>query len=251
MLLPQAVNEFAICFKCHGDSTNRPQLMDKGAAGIGYGRNPQRQYAVGNLNAYNTRAEFTLSSSFHPVTRAANLSVAEVPSLRPTIVNSGGAPISSRPLSSGSQIYCTDCHNSDTGRNLGTSDSAPSGPHGSNIPHLLERTSTLEPAPAAPGTGSGISYTLSNNSLCDKCHDVQNSVLADRSFRTQNAVVNDGAACSICHDPHASQSPMLINFDLSIVAPASSGILQFTRIGVEHGTCSLTCHGKDHNNLSY
>lgn len=250
--LPQAVNEYEVCFKCHGDSANRPQLMDKGAAGIGYGRNPQRQYDAGNLNAFNTRAEFTLSNSFHPVTRASNLSLAEVPSLRPTVINSAGAPVSNRPLSSGSQIYCTDCHNSDTGRNLGTSDSAPSGPHGSNIPHLLERTSVMEPAPAAPGSGSGISYTLANNALCDKCHDVQNSVLADRSFtRHKSHVVNDGTACSSCHDPHASQSPMLMNFDRSIVAPNSSGILQFSRTGTGHGSCSLTCHGKDHNNLSY
>lgn len=250
--LPQAINEYEVCFKCHGDSANKPQSLDKSTAGIGFGRNPQRQYDAGNLYAFNTRAEFTLSSSFHPVARASNLSTAEVPSLRSTVISSGGAPISNRPLSSSSQIYCTDCHNSDTGRNLGTFSSAPSGPHGSNIAHLLERSSVMEPAPAAPGSGSGISYTLSNNALCDKCHDVQNSVLADRSFRRHNLhVMGQRAACSTCHDPHASQSPMLVNFDLSIVAPNSSGVLQFTRTSPGHGTCSLRCHGENHNNLSY
>jgi predicted CXXCH cytochrome family protein len=250
--LPQVTNEYEVCFKCHGDSANKPQSLDRSTAGIGYGRNAQRQYDAGNLNAYNTRAEFTLSSSFHPVARARNLSLAEVPSLRPTVITPAGAPIANRPLSSGSQIYCTDCHNSDTGRNLGTSSSLPSGPHGSNLAHLLERASVMEPAPATPGSGSGISYTLTNNALCDKCHDVTNSVLADRSFRRHRLhVVSQRAACSTCHDPHASQSPMLVNFDLSVVAPNSRGVLQFTRTSPGHGTCSLRCHGADHSNDSY
>ena len=250
--LPQAVNEYEVCFKCHGDSANKPQPFDKSTAGIGYGRNPQRQFDAGNLTAYNTRAEFALSNSFHPVTRARNLSLTEVPSLRSTVMNGSGAPIATRPLSGGSLIYCTDCHNSDTGRNLGTSGSAPSGPHGSNLPHLLERASVLEPAPVTPGGSGGISYTLTNNALCDKCHDVQNSVLADRSFRRHSLHVrSERAACSTCHDPHGAQAPMLVNFDLSVVAPNSRGVLQFTRTSPGHGTCSLRCHGENHNNLSY
>ena len=250
--LPQATNEYEICFICHGDSANKPQSLDAGTAGIGFGRNPKRQYDAGNLNAYNTRAEFTLGLSFHPVTRARNLSLTEVPSLRPNIISSSGAPITGRPLSSGSLVYCSDCHNSDTGRNLGTTSTLPAGPHGSNIEHLLERANALETAPATPGSGGGISYSLSNYALCNKCHDVQNSVLADRSFREHNKHVSgERAACSTCHDPHASNSPMLINFDLSIVAPNSRGVLQFTRTGVGHGTCSLRCHGEDHDNESY
>jgi len=251
--LPQAINEYEICFKCHGDSANKPQALDYGTAGIGYGRNPQRQFDAGNLNAYNTRVEFTLSPSFHPVTRARDLSLVEVPSLRTNVTNSSGAPITSRPLSGGSQIYCTDCHNSDSGRNLGISGNLPSGPHGSNLPHILERGNALEPPPATPGSnGSGVAYTLSNYALCDKCHDVQNSVLADRSFgRHSLHVVEQRAACSTCHDPHASSAPMLVNFDRSIVAPNSQGVLQFTRSSPGHGSCSLRCHGEDHQNESY
>src|SRR6185312_7300175 len=56
--LPRSNSEYEICFKCHGDSANKPQLFDSGTAGIGYGRNPQRQYDLGNLNRYNTRMEF-------------------------------------------------------------------------------------------------------------------------------------------------------------------------------------------------
>ncbi len=251
-VLPQAANEYEVCFKCHGDSANRPQMFDRSTVGIGYGRNPQRQFDAGNLNAYNTRIEFTQSISFHPVTQARNLPSADVPSLRSNAIAPGGAPITGRTLSGSSQIYCSDCHNSDTGRNLGTSGTGPSGPHGSNLPHIVERANVLEPPPATPGSGSGISYTLSNYALCDKCHDVQNSVMQDRSFRRHSLhIQGERAACSTCHDPHASTSPMLINFDLSVVAPNSSGVLRYTRTGTGHGTCSLRCHGENHNNLSY
>jgi predicted CXXCH cytochrome family protein len=81
---------------------------------------------------------------------------------------------------------------------------------------------------------------------------VQNSVLADRSFSKHSLHVNaQRASCSTCHDPHASTAAMLVNFDRSVVAPNSNGILQFARTGVGHGTCSLQCHGTNHNNLSY
>lgn len=250
--LPAVANEYEVCFKCHGDSANKPQLLDSSTAGVGYGRNPQRQFNAGNLNAFNTRMEFTQGLSFHPVTKPRNLSTVEVPSLRTNIIGAGGAPITGRPLSSGSQIYCTDCHNNDSGRNLGTSSIGASGPHGSNLPHLLERANTLEPTPAVPGGGNGTAYSPANYALCDKCHDVANSVLADRSFtRHSSHVRTDGAACSTCHDAHSSSAPMLVNFDRSVVAANSLGVLQFTRSSPGHGTCSLRCHGTDHNNLSY
>ncbi|HET7871338.1 MAG TPA: cytochrome c3 family protein, partial [Terriglobales bacterium] len=250
--LPAAANQYEVCFKCHADSANKPQARDTGTAGIGYGRNPQRQFNVGNPNAFNARVEFTQGISSHPVTQARNLSLTEVPSLRANMITPSGAPITGRVLGPGSQIFCGDCHNNDSGRNLGTSASAPAGPHASNQPHLLERAYAMEPAPATPGSGSGISYSLANYALCDKCHDVANSVMANRSFRRHSMhVQGQRAACSTCHDAHSSSSPMLVNFDRSVVAPNSNGVLQFTRTGIGHGTCSLRCHGENHNNLSY
>lgn len=251
--LPRAGNEFEVCFKCHGDSANKPQALDSGTAGIGYGRNPLRQFDAGNVNKYNTRVEFTMGSSFHPVTRARNLSQIEVPSLRATLTTPSGGPITGRPLSAGSLIYCTDCHNSDSGRNLGDTVNGASGPHASNLPHILERNNALEPPPVTPGgNASGMAYTFSNYALCNKCHDLQNSVLADRSFtKHREHIVDQNTACSTCHDPHASSAPMLVNFDMSIVAPNSRGQVQFTRIGPGHGTCSLRCHGSVHVNFSY
>ncbi len=253
--LSRSVNEFEICFKCHADSANKPQLNDTTGSGIGYGRNPLRQHDLGNPEAFNTRIEFHRLLSYHPVTRPRNLSVGpggEVPSLRSAPITPAGVPLSRRTLSSTSYIYCTDCHNNDTGRNLGTL-SGPTGPHGSNQPHLLERANALEPPPAYPGEFTpGVSYALEEYALCNKCHDVDGSVLRDQSFpEHRKHIRGQNAACSTCHDPHASNSPMLINFDLSIVGPNSLGALEYRRTGFRQGTCSLRCHGKDHIRKSY
>jgi hypothetical protein len=43
----------------------------------------------------------------------------------------------------------------------------------------------------------------------------------------------------------------LINFDLNIVAPNSSGRLEFQHTGLRQGACYLRCHGEDHNSKSY
>lgn len=253
--LPQAANEYEICFKCHADSANKPQLFDTSTVGIGFGRNPQRQFDQGNPNRFNTRFEFSFSVSYHPVTRSSNLSTGaggDVPSLRLQPVTPAGAPLADRTLSPASFIYCSDCHNNDSGRNLGQL-TGPSGPHGSNLPHLLERSNQLELPPATPGSGgAGVSYSLLNYALCDKCHDVNWSILQDRSFREHNKHVREeNAACSTCHDPHASTNQMLINFDLSIVGPSSSGRLEFQRTGFRSGSCYLRCHGEDHNPEEY
>src|SRR5581483_2518482 len=254
--LPIARNEYEICFKCHADSANRPQATDTGTGGIGFGRNPQRQFDAGNPNKGNARVEFSFGVSYHPVVRPASLSSGVggmVPSLRPAPVSPGGLALPNRTLSSSSYIYCTDCHNSDTGRNLGVGTSGASGPHASNIAHLLERQNMLEPPPALPGKSSaGVPFSVSNYGLCDKCHDVQNSILRDVSFKYHSThTQQDGASCSTCHDPHSSSSPMLINFDLSIVAPNSAGQLAFVQSGPRHGSCSLSCHGQDHKSSTY
>ena len=44
----------------------------------------------------------------------------------------------------------------------------------------------------------------------------------------------------------------LINFNTAIVTPSSSGILKFEDLpGTYHGRCYCTCHGENHNPLSY
>ena len=45
----------------------------------------------------------------------------------------------------GTQILCTDCHNSDDNREFGGT--GPNGPHGSKFSHLLERRYDITQAP--------------------------------------------------------------------------------------------------------
>jgi len=262
--LIQSTNEYEVCFKCHGDSANKPQTGDITLTGTGFGRNPMRQTDFTGLSLTNplptranTRLEFTTRLSFHPVTQAANLSTGpsgDVPSLRPYIVASDGVTdITSRPLSSGSFLYCGDCHNNDTGRNLVIGNTGPTGPHASNFVHILEREYVYETPPAQPGQPtSSPGSSVANYALCDKCHAVQNSILQDQSFSQHSSHVNGGAACATCHDAHSAANPMLINFDLAVVGPATTaGTVQYMRTAPKHGTCTLMCHGHDHEATSY
>jgi hypothetical protein len=97
--------------------------------------------------------------------------------------------------------------------------------------------------------------------LCYKCHS-RDSILGDQSFNATGSlgqpaghrfhIVDQQAACTTCHSSHGVQNaPHLINFNTAYVTPSSSGLLQYISGGSGSGSCTLTCHGKDHNNLSY
>jgi hypothetical protein len=247
--LPQASNEFEICFKCHADSRNKPQSTDTGTGGIGFGRNARRQYDIGTPNAYNTRIEFTTAVSSHPVALPGTVSAAEVPSLRTNMVSLNGNPISTRPLGPTTQIYCSDCHNNDTGRQTVDGGTAPAGPHASNFPHLLERSLVMEPPPATPGGNSGGlgGYSTNNFMLCAKCHDLSVVMSSSSTFPLHREHMQEGASCDTCHSPHSSGAQMLVNFDTSI----TSANPVWTRTAPGQGTCTLSCHGESHNAARY
>ncbi|MEW6128799.1 MAG: cytochrome c3 family protein [Acidobacteriota bacterium] len=249
--------EYEICLKCHADSANKPQAM---SSDIGFGRAPDRLVNQNNPSVANKRLEFLSSVSFHPVINPRGLSTGtngEVPSLRTAVIGSNGQPLPGRPLSPGSLIYCSDCHNNNLGRNLGTG-TAPAGTHGSNLVHLLERNYSYNTPPATPGGDfPRITYSTAAYALCDKCHDL-NSIVNDRSFSEHRKhIVEVGASCSVCHDAHGINggntvnNSHLINFDLSIVAPNSRGLLEYRATGFRNGSCSLNCHGENHNAFSY
>lgn len=214
--------EYEVCLKCHGDSANKPMLSRPGA--------PRRAADERNL-----RQVFDPSAvSFHPV--AAPVRAGDVPSLL-------------SPYHPGSLIYCTDCHASDDG--AGAGGKGPRGPHGSIYAPLLERNYTT----GSIGVESPLSYAL-----CYKCHD-RNVLLSDRSaFRLHKThVMNQQTPCSVCHTAHGvsatagnpSQNAHLVDFDLNVVGPAKGGALQYQRRGVRTGSCSLSCHGANHDNLAY
>ena len=160
----------------------------------------------------------------------------------------------------GSRILCTDCHNSDDNREFGGP--GPNGPHGSKWTHILERRYEFSQAPA-PGqnitnlfqglTPSTLGSISGPFAMCAKCHDLSSSgILSASSFRGHaNHIINDGFSCSVCHTAHGV-APIgsipgagLVNFDANVVAPNSSGAA--ISYNSARNTCTLKCHGYDHN----
>ena len=225
---PPSVKEYEICFRCHAGSANKPQVSG----------GPAPPYPNRVALQFDMRLLFDpAAASFHPV--AAVGRNASVPSLV-------------APWTTASQIYCSDCHDNDTGPKAApTPGTGPAGTHGSNIKHLLAGRYDMD---LGSSTESATVYAL-----CYKCHS-RTSILANQSFPTHRMhIVDERSPCSLCHDPHgvaasqgnATNNSNLINFDKRFVTPSSSGILRFDDLGNRRGRCYLTCHGENHNPRSY
>jgi predicted CXXCH cytochrome family protein len=214
--LPRARFEYEVCFKCHAD---RQEIE------------PRISRAILQTN---WRLMFSRSAiSFHPV---------EGRGVSPSVISL--LP----PQTTGSIIYCTDCHSSDTGKTAGRFGA--SGPHGSETPGLLiAQYDTTD-------------YSVENANtyaLCYRCHN-RNSILSDQSFKSHKLhILDQKTPCSACHDPHGISSAQgtrihnshLINFDIRIVQKSSTGVREFNSTGMRSGNCTLKCHGVDHINFSY
>ncbi|HUB86864.1 MAG TPA: cytochrome c3 family protein [Verrucomicrobiae bacterium] len=210
-IIKPAQKEYEVCFRCHADS------VERGEATV------TRQFPQTN-----TRLQFASGNeSFHPV-EVAGKNTTSVPSLiSPWTVNS--------------VIYCTDCHNSDTSPAAGGNGA--NGPHGSAFRPILERNLVFEDFQAE----SPAAYAL-----CYKCHS-RSVILSNTSFRFHELhVVEQKTACTTCHDSHGvANEPHLINFNLTYVSTNSLGQLNYISTGAFSGACSLTCHGKEHDNTAY
>jgi len=148
-------------------------------------------------------------------------------------------------------MYCSDCHDNDQGPRAPTPGSGPAGPHGSSYKHLLVARYDMD--------NSSYPESAAAYALCYKCHS-RTVVLSSTSFRGHNKHISgESTSCSICHDPHgisstqgnSTNNKFLMNFDRRFVTPSSSGILRFDDLGAGRCRCYLTCHGKNHNPLSY
>ncbi|NIA12671.1 MAG: hypothetical protein GWP08_01230 [Nitrospiraceae bacterium] len=210
--------QYEVCFRCHADGANVP------APAI------RRQIHQPNL-----RLKFQMDNpSAHPV--AGPGQNPDVPSLI-------------YPWTENSQIYCTDCHASDSGPNAGGAGAA--GPHGSVWPFLLEREYR---------TADYTAESYQSYALCYKCHD-RASILSDASFkRHRRHIVDLDTPCSVCHDPHgisatqgnAQNNTHLINFDTTIVSgDMHTGTPRFEDLGTNRGRCFLSCHGRRHSPKGY
>lgn len=163
--------------------------------------------------------------SYHPVLAIGP--AADVPSLQ-------------SPLTTDSRLNCTDCHTNDD-------PSGPRGPHASRTESTLGNTLNRQ---------EGQPESATAYALCYACHD-RGTVLERDGFPDHRRhVVNEGAPCTLCHDPHgATAARAMIRFNeptaIQGVTASSSGLLRFESTGPGSGACYLTCHAVDHDPKAY
>jgi len=236
------VNQYENCLRCHGYSAGK-------AVNPVFGYMPARA-ASDPLNVIlqmNTSAK-----SSHSVmhTRSSGL---PQPSLLTTMLDVTGGTTHGRSM--GSQIFCTDCHNSDDNREFGGT--GPNGPHGSKYWHLLERDYENSQAPAGPGTTVTVNLHPQPDlsvrgpyGMCAKCHNLS-VVMQSTSWKYHNNhVAADGFSCSTCHNPHGmaatSANPTgvrMIDFDMNVVGRNGSFPISYAP---GSNTCVLMCHNTAH-----
>ena len=91
---------------------------------------------------------------------------------------------------------------------------------------MTSSTSNIPADPSRQPDGSSI--------LCLSCHD--GTIAMGNMGNTQGNSINNSH---------------LINFDLSIVKPRKNGELYFKDNGYRSGSCTILCHGSDHNSRKY
>jgi hypothetical protein len=183
------------------------------------------------------------------------------PSLLANMLNQNGSVNNNRSMAVGTQILCTDCHNSDDNREFGGTGA--NGPHGSKWSHILERRYEFN-APTTPGgTVANLFPTpdLSANgpyALCGKCHNLS-IVQSNASWSGHVNHLNDGFSCSTCHVAHgvgASSGSItgerLVDFDASIVGSNGGAAIYYSHTPnpinpTDKNTCVLVCHQVAHN----
>lgn len=241
-VLNPAVNQYENCFRCHGTSSGK-------AANTIFGYLPVRAVSAGD--PLNLIPQFSINSpSSHPVTHLRNSPLPQ-PSLLLNMLNLDGI---TQGRVMGTQILCTDCHNSDDNREFGGA--GPNGPHGSKWTHILERQYL---ANQSPGPGQLITNLYPNPdlsvngpyALCGKCHNLAGQIMKNTSFTQHAFHINSGFSCSVCHTPHGMgatsatiSGQRLVNFDVNVVAQNASTPIAYSRVA---NTCVLACHGAAHN----
>jgi len=237
-----SVNQYENCLRCHGNSIGK-------VSNPIFGYLPLR--AVSASDPLNVIPQFAATAtSSHPVTHSRSSSLPQ-PSLLLTMLDENGGTTNGRAM--GTQIFCTDCHNSDDNREFGGV--GPNGPHGSTHTHILERDYEFS---QAPGPGQLITNLFPNPDLsikgpyamCGKCHDL-NNVVSNASWTQHGSHINTGFSCSVCHTAHGMgarsgtiSGERLVNFDINVVAPNSGTPVSYSRTT---NSCVLVCHNTAHN----
>ena len=241
-VLTPAVNQYENCLRCHGTSSGKQTLPI-------YGYFPVRAVSAGD--PLNLIPQFAVTAtSSHPVMHTRSSALAQ-PSLLANMLNLDGI---TPGRAMGTQILCTDCHNSDDNREFGGSGA--NGPHGSRWTHILERQYQFSQT-VTPGSAISNLYPnpdLSVNgpyALCGKCHDLANQIMKNTSWTNHADHINTGVSCSTCHTAHGMgaasgtiSGERLVNFDGNVVAPNGALPISYNRAT---NTCTLVCHQVAHN----
>jgi predicted CXXCH cytochrome family protein len=240
-VLDPAVNQYENCFRCHGSSAGK-------AVRPIYGYLPVRAASAGD--PLNIIPQFSAAStSSHPVTHVSNSSLPQ-PSLLSNMLNLDGM---TPGRAMGTQIFCTDCHNSDDNREFGGV--GPNGPHGSKWTHILERryesNQTVEPGQLITNLFRNPDFSVNGPyAMCGKCHNLSN-IMTNASFSQHQSHINGGFTCSVCHTAHGIggvnpniSGQRLVNFDVNVVARNGAAPISYNRAT---NTCVLACHETAHN----
>lgn len=208
--------EYEICFRCHGDSLNKPPA-----------RTPRQHVQT------NVRLEFQNGNpSYHPV--AATGVNPDVPSLRP-------------PYTVNSIIKCTDCH---ADNSSSTDSTTPLGSHGSDFSPILKLRYEVTDNISESSAVYALCYSCHDrNSILgdDSFREHRKHIDGER---TPCNVCHDPHGVSSIQGTTINNSN-LINFDTAVVFPSSNGLLRWESRGRFAGACYLTCHGQNHNPETY
>jgi predicted CXXCH cytochrome family protein len=241
-VLSPAINQYESCLRCHGTSSGKQvQTM--------FGYFPVRAVSAGD--PLNLISQFAITAtSSHPVMHTSSSALPQQ-SLLPNMLNQDGA---TQGRAMGTQILCTDCHNSDDNREFGGA--GPNGPHGSKWTHILERRYEFSQTPTP---GQLITNLFPNPDLsvtgpyglCGKCHDLSNQIVRNTSWNQHSNHINAGFTCSTCHTAHGMGATSgtitgerLVNFDMNVVAPNGALPISYNRAA---NTCVMVCHQAAHN----
>ena len=134
---------------------------------------------------------------------------------------------------------------------------APSGPYACSQCHNPHgATGFVENLRAFYDVNEYVAYPATPDpySLCWSCHDT-NKIVNDETIFSGHKyhIQSKSSPCTACHySPHGVPYGKLVNFNPSFVTPSglNSGLV-YTGLGPDHGSCTLVCHGKDHQNTVY
>lgn len=182
----------------------------------------------GTGSIYNTRAQLDLD----PTTNAMHPIVVDLPH------NAGiyqTVPNTTAGIAPPGPYMCSQCHN----------------PHGeTGFPGYLRAQYMVDEYVAYPGDPAG----PDPYALCWTCHNTS-MIVEDEVFFTKHKdhIQSKSAPCTACHySSHGVPFSKLVNFNPAFVGPSAPNPNPiYNDQGPNHGSCTLTCHGKDHMNLAY